>query len=99
MSASVSPPIPPPAMSTFMGLLLPPRSLRLLGRRQKIDLVFGRQRDDFGRRLLGHVVDSPEEVVETARRRYPEHAFHRALRLVVDGVRQANRHAHEVAGI
>src|SRR5580698_1801836 len=29
----------------------------------------------------------------------PRHAFHRALRLVVDRVRQARRHAYEVAGI
>src|ERR1700719_2082765 len=99
MSASVSPPTPAPAMSTFMGLLLPPRSLRLFRRRQEIDFVFGRQRDDFSRRLLGHVVDRPKEIIKTARRRHPEHAFHRALRFVVDRVRPAHRHTYEVARI
>src|SRR5271163_3680332 len=44
-------------------------SLRLLRRRQKVDLVLGRKRDDLGRRLLRHVVDAPEEIVETAGRR------------------------------
>ncbi len=59
--------------------------------------MLGRQRHDFRRRLLGHVVDRPEEIVEAAGRRDPEEALYGLLGLVEDAVRDAHRHADEVA--
>src|SRR5215469_7598563 len=42
-------------------------------------------------------MDCPEQVVELARRRHPEEAFHRLVRLVENAVGQAHRHADQVA--
>src|SRR5215469_17222122 len=43
-------------------------------------------------------MDRPEQIVELARRRYPEKTFHRLVRLVEDAMRQAHRHADQIAG-
>src|SRR5277367_684979 len=74
-------------------------SLRLLRRRQKVNLMLGRERHDLGWRLLRHVVDAPEEIVQTAGRRHPEQALHDPAGLVEDAVRQAHWQAHEIARI
>src|SRR5262245_13573864 len=83
ISDSVNPPMPAPAIRTVMAgsacscrRLLSAALLVLIGRREEIDLVLGRERDDLGRRLLGHVVDRPEQIEQAARRRHPEQALH-----------------------
>ena len=67
-------------------------------RRQEHHLVLGGQRHHVGRVLLLHGVDRPEQVVELARRRHPEQAFHRLVGLVEDAVRDLLRQPDQVAG-
>src|SRR5215212_12096738 len=68
-----------------------------LGRRQKHDLVLGRERNHVRRVLLLHAVDRPEQVVELARRRYPEQALDRLLGLVEQTMRYVHRQADQVS--
>src|SRR5215212_8373948 len=68
-----------------------------LGRRQEHDFVLGRKRNHVRRVLLLHAVDRPEQVVELARRRYPEQALDRLLGLVEQTMRYVHRQADQIA--
>src|SRR5947209_3389889 len=63
----------------------------------KKDLVLCGERDHLRRRLLLHVVDGPEQVVELTRRRHPEEALHGLVGLVEDTVGKTHGQPDEVA--
>src|SRR4029077_13907949 len=73
-------------------ILRPPIARELfLRRRQEYDLVLGGERNHVGRVLLLHAVDRPEQIVQLARRRDPEQALDRLLRLIEQAVRDVHR--------
>ncbi len=75
----------------------PPASPRR-GWRQEHHLVAGGERDHLVRRLLLHAVDRPEQVVQLARGRDPEEAFHRLVGLVENAMGDVHGQPDEVAG-